>query len=87
MLAAISSFMPSFYFPSVSAPSTKQIIRNIQKVALPLIFVVSATYAEQVSAGFAAFTICMGICTAATAGAFVPACVAACVASIAAPTP
>ena len=88
MLSKISnSFFPSMESFRSPLPSVSQMIKNIQRIAIPLILLGAATYTPKAEAGFGFFTVCMAACTAATGGALVPACVAACVASLAAPTP
>lgn len=86
-MCRISTFFPEDLNWKPSIPSTTQLIKNVQKVALPLILLVGLTNTQQAEAGFGFFTACMALCMGSTAGAFTPACVAACSLSLAAPTP
>ena len=70
---------------SIASPA--QILKNITKVALPLVLLGTAMCLQGTEAGPAAYAACMTACLAATGGAFAPACAAACAPLLGAPTP
>ena len=93
MLNRINNLFPSY--KSFEIPSTKQICKNLVKIALPAIALAGLAYASTAEAGpivgLMCFISCMSAGTVATGGAFIPASVAACNALCAgltvAPTP
>ena len=85
MISSISAYMPAFGKPVINSP--QKILDRVSMIAKPAIALVAFSMIPGAVGGFGPFTVCMGICLAATAGFGVAACAAACVASLAVPLP
>jgi len=86
LISKISNYAPTFFNVQFAQP--KQIVKNLQRFALPIIASVGLMYAAtQANAGPVAYAACVGECLALTLGGFAPACLAACSPFLAAPTP
>ena len=87
MVSAITSSVTS-YFPAMRLAPARQMLKNVTKIALPVIALLSSSYLFRgVEGGPVAYGVCMGACLAATSGAFPPACHAACLVLLGTPAP
>jgi len=79
MLDAISRYTSSYLS---TLPSAKQIGKNLNRVALPIIALIGMSCATVANAGPGTYAgcwgTCMGICLMSTAGGFIPMCMVTC---------
>lgn len=84
-LRGITNYLPTL--PEFKLATPQQAVKNLTKIAVPVILLVGLTYTPKADAGFALMAVCMSTCLAASGGAFAAFCWAFCAGTAPLPTP
>lgn len=84
MISSISSYVPDIFSGSLKINSTAQIIKNINKIAIPAIALGTFSFMMQADGGPVSYALCIATCSAGLVLA--PWCPAFCLPALGAPT-